>query len=431
MNNGREKMKKTFIAVLASVIVAVDAFHASGSHALVGCPQYWTPQGEDTWVGDVSMLTFNGRLHLFYLKDRHHHGVAEGMGCHGFGHISATSELTDWMEYPDALPVTEWWQSLGTGTPFVKDGKLCLAYGLHTERVPGWKELKLPAGATWAESEDGIHFKPSGVIFHETRNPTVFNREDGLFGMIVGYKDANGNGVGGMLASKDLREWKIIDAGLPGKGDCPCYFIWNGHHYLLQGFTQFFHSKTGVPGSWENWAEAGDDPYDGLSVPMVCEIANGRRILAGWIRHPYGWGGWLAFRELRQRSDGRIDMCWPSEMRFPVAEHRFAAGEKAIVAYHSVCGHKPIFLSVDPVARTAEWKSGAESKGKHAYDLRVVSIRNVRGLDSPYRVKVIAWYDERHDVTIFDAEIAGKRTLVTRRFGRYEIAPTCPQSKND
>ena len=54
------------------------------------------------------------------------------------------------------------------------------------------------------------------------------------------------------------------------------------------------------------------------------------------------------------------------------------------------------------------------------YDLRNVAIRCVRGLDRPYVVKVIVWYDERHDATIFDAEVAGCRTLLTCRFGEYE-----------
>ena len=404
------------ILFLVSLLAVADAIHAPDSHSLRGCPQYWTPAESDCWVGDVVLGTFDGRVHVFYLKDRHHHMSAEGMGCHFFAHLSATTTLTDWMEHPDAVPLTEWWQTLGTGTPFVKDGKLCLAYGYHSERVDNWKELKLPAGATWAESDDAVHFRPTGVIFHETRNPTVYNRPDGRFGMILGY-----GGMGGMFASDDLLKWEPVDEKLPGRGDCPCYFTWNGHHYLVQGFTQMFHSASGNPGTWEDWGRPGDDIYEGLSVPMVCEVVGGRRLMAGWLRHPKGWGGWLVFRELKQEADGKLALCWPTGLSTPVARpdiHRFDANSDGIISYRTVQGHKKLKLVIDAKTKTAAWTSGKERKDPYFADDFV--IRNVQGLDRPYVVKVSVWYDERHDVTIFDAEIAGRRTLITRRYGRYE-----------
>lgn len=411
----------TLAAAFAVVALAAvnPAIHAADSRPLVGCPQYWTPAGEDTWVGDVALGTFQGRLHVFYLKDRHHHRSSDGMGCHLFAHLSANENLSDWMEHPDAVPLTEWWQSVGTGTPFVKDGKLCLAYGFHTERVPDWQKLKLPAGATWSESEDAVHFRPSGAFFHETRNPTVYNRPDGRYGMIIGFGE-----MGGMYVSDDLMKWEVVDAQLPGRGDCPCYFVWNGHHYLLQHFSQMYHSASGKPGTWEDWSVSGKDVYEGLSVPMVCEIAGGRRIMGGWLTHPFGWGGWLVFRELKQNADGVLDVVWPKGLPTPVKAvetFRFAAGEDARIAYRTVRGHKPLALVVKAKAGTAAWDSGKAPGVIHrAEDF---TIRNVRGLDSPYEVKVAVWYDERHDVTIFDAEVAGRRTLVTRRFSEYEREP--------
>ncbi len=43
----------------------------------------------------------------------------------------------------------------------------------------------------------------------------------------------------------------------------------------------------------------------------------------------------------------------------------------------------------------------------------------MRGLDRPYGVRLLAHYDAKSDATIFDAEIAGTRTMLTRREGRY------------
>lgn len=43
----------------------------------------------------------------------------------------------------------------------------------------------------------------------------------------------------------------------------------------------------------------------------------------------------------------------------------------------------------------------------------------VRGLDADYEVKVVAYYDAKADATLFDAEVAGQRTLICRREGRF------------
>jgi len=93
------------ILLLAAAVVTADAIHGPDSHPLVGCPQYWTPAEPDAWVGDVVVGTYQGRLHVFYLKDLHHHGASEGMGCHYFAHLSARDDLSDWMEHPDAVPL--------------------------------------------------------------------------------------------------------------------------------------------------------------------------------------------------------------------------------------------------------------------------------------------------------------------------------------
>ena len=48
-----------------------------------------------------------------------------------------------------------------------------------------------------------------------------------------------------------------------------------------------------------------------------------------------------------------------------------------------------------------------------------VRIGGVRGLDADYEVKVVAYYDAKADATLFDAEVAGQRTLICRREGRF------------
>ena len=271
----------------------------------LGDMQGWRPGGHNASVGDVAGIWYKGRLHIFYLADRRHHGSKGGAGGHFFGHIS-TEDFKVWREHEPAVDICEWWQTVGTGTPFVlKDGRLALAYGLHTERFDKMLARDKPAGATYAVSDDGGDtFKPSGVFFHETRNPAVYNRSDGKYGMVVGY------GMGGIYMSDDLKTWVLVDEPKGATGDCPCIFEWNGHHYLIQGYLgkeHFLHSTTGNPGTWEDWSDRIAQLNAGLAVPMVVSIPGNRRILIGWRPDPGPcWGGDMEIRELEQSSNGAL-----------------------------------------------------------------------------------------------------------------------------
>ena len=165
---------------------ALGGFFAEGE-TLKGPIQYWTPAGHNAWVGDVALCRFWGRLHLFYLYDRRHHRSKGGKGGHFFAHISS-ADLTTWVQHAPAVTIDDWWQTVGTGTPFELDGKLHLAYGLHTSRFMPEEETTCPEldayyrrhgrmgvfkfadlagypmGATYCSSADGIHFEPSRVL---------------------------------------------------------------------------------------------------------------------------------------------------------------------------------------------------------------------------------------------------------------------------
>lgn len=414
--------------------------------------QYWTPDGFNTWVGDVVVRAWKDRFHLFYLHDRRHHVSGDSTGRHRFEHISS-ADLANWVEHPTVVPLVNAFETCGTGTPFEWNGKFCLAYGLHTTRfvddaktVDGKREPPfayadlaplLPIGGTYAESDDGICFRKSGVCITFDQNPSVYNRPDGRFGM-------GGNADIFVAAGKDPWNWQKVNRPKTSGGDCPCPFEWNGHYYNLQGFHWFDYSTNGV--DYVDWTATGDDIYDGLSVPMVADWKGNRRIYAGWLRHEWGWGGWLVFRELVQYPDGKLGMKWVPEITPPGTLRTYAVSDLSKpFAVRWTNGSYDIELKVDPAERRAQLATAAKGapvpranslrenhlkfKPQHARDKlgesmldgdKPFAIENVRGLDRPYQVKTVNYFDAKSNVTIVDVEIAGQRTMILRRGGRYE-----------
>ena len=440
------------------------------SRPIDGPIQYWTPEGHNAWLGDVAVGLYGGRLHLFYLHDRRHHRSKDGKGGHFFAHLSS-GDLTHWTEHPAAVPIVSPLESQGTGTPFVYSNNLCLAYGLHTMRfmdadkttdpvqrryfethgrdgafriadTPGY-----PAGGTYAMSFDGGEtFVRSGILMTRAQNPTVYNRADGRMGLVTSY-----GGVKGIFASDRLGDWTLVDDSIPFRGDCPCYFEWHGHAYLLQGFCRMAYNPDAQPGHFVDWTTSGDDIYEGLSVPMVVPWKGDRRIIAGWLRHLYGWGGWLCFRELVQEADGRLGMKWVPEIqpRGDISEHRAKGGKGLSLRFRRVGGTDEMEFAVDAVGRRAQFSDCAPGQvasrrktiaevfgavppaewtlktlGRAApHGCENFAIGHLPGLDADYVVRFARYYDPKSDATVFDAEIAGRRTMVCRRPGRYEVVP--------
>jgi hypothetical protein len=215
------------------------------------------------------------------------------------------------------------------------------------------------------------------------------------------------------------------------------------------------------------------DIYDGLSAPMAATMPDGRRVLCGWLLGLRGWGGRLVLRELLQEADGTLGMRWLPEAVPQVGaavdlhwdrDPHLAAGEVAtvdglpeawllecevvargvavsVLVGGSGCLVDGVELRVDPVRGVAQW--GGPRGGKPAPDLRGqmaelavmprgqhpydrpsphlackagdFAIDGVRGIDRPYRLRLIVLRDPATGGVILDAEIAGCRTLITRR----------------
>lgn len=439
-------------------------------HNTVNNIQYWTPPFHNAWVGDVATIYHEGRYHVFYLFDRRGHASKLGRGGHYFEHIS-TEDFKTWVEHEPAVPIEYQWETLGTGTPFVTDGKLCLAYGLHSTRIYprekttlpmmwGYYEQNkktevfdyathpevIPAGSSYAVSEDGVAaFEKSRMLIHPCENPSIFNLKEGGLRMLANY------GSRGEWSANSLQDgWVSENEDFPPGGDCTFYFEWGGYDYIIGGFNQLYSRRRGEGNDrWWSVVAEGRDMYNGMSVPAVSEIGDGRFLLAGWVKCQ-NWGGVLAIHELVQFPDGRLGSKWMEEIT-PATEPK-----ESLSACENISVDEPSFMltfDVEPNDRqmgrvgvticgeqgydhSCEWQlqldreraqfAGGVAAG-FARDERTVreggdlaAARNYAiagGMQQKdaTQVRMMVYWDKKLRGTVVDVEIAGQRTMISYR----------------
>jgi len=130
------------------------------------------------------------------------------------------------------------------------------------------------------------------------------------------------------------------------------------------------------------------------------------------------WPAELRELVIGKRADGTFGTKWVPETPIPapVATYARNAGEALEVTFVAERGDGRLTLRVDPVAHTATF---AERTGTDAQEKILQRVGDVRGLARAYAVRLVACYDRKADATVFDAEIAGDRTLIAARCGRW------------
>lgn len=298
-------------------------------------PQYWTPPYHNAWIGDVVACHYNGRYHLFYLLDRRGHRSKFGKGGHYFEHIS-TPDLINWTEHEAATPIEHQWETFGTGTPFEYDGKLYLSYGLHTTRLYPYERTTLPqmkkdfemsghtvpldydtitgnipAGSSYAISDDGgITFRKTGKLFHYCENPSIYADSTGHLMMLSNY-----GAKGTWRSDSPDGAWTCIDPDFPPGGDCTFPFRVGNRDYVLGGFSGMWSKPAGEPTTeFTDMVREGKDCYNGLSVPAVTTLPDGRILMSGWLKIQ-NWGGALVTHEIiPDGADGSLGTRWVPEL---------------------------------------------------------------------------------------------------------------------
>lgn len=441
--------------------------------------RYYSPAGHNTWAGDVVNFWHDGTYHLIYFYDRHHHGNRFGGGAHYFRQLT-TTDFKNWTDHGPIFELAEPWQSVGTGTMFYWRGKYYFAYGFHTGRnIPeehlfgselirryredGYtmavpydeimREGKYPNGANLAVSNDGISFRVMGEMFHWEENPSVYTKEDGGLFMCVG------DGIWESDTPKG--KWQQTKPGFPPCGtrsvmrnsaECPSFFAKNGYRYIIMGLTGFWRTEKDSETYFDS-AAMGYDIYDGLLVPMAVNC-DGRLILAGWL-NGIGWGSVIVHRELLQHEDGSLGMRWLPEdeidtiTQIPVIDN-CAVTDGQTSYYWEIDVHPGdggvlavtfgdnCTLRIDTIHREVQIADPDMERVPpiheriHEIPADVVnpwlfhdthiethnfSIANVRGLDSPFKVRILTHFERKMNATLIDAEIAGERTIISNRVG--------------
>ena len=433
--------------------------------------QYWTPPFHNAWVGDVATIYHNGRYHIFYLFDRRGHASKLGRGGHYFEHLS-TADFKTWVEHEPVVPIDHQWETLGTGTPFVYDGKLCLAYGLHTTRIYPREKTTLPmmwdyfneykktqvvdyttisdfvpAGSTYSVSADGVsNFSKSHQLIHPCENPSIFTDGEGNLRMLANY------GARGEWSAASLADgWTCVNESFPPGGDCTFFFEWGGYDYIIGGFRQLFSRRHGEgnDGWWDQVAE-GRDMYNGLSVPAVSEIADGRRLLAGWVK-TQNWGGVLAIHEMLQFPDGALGSKWMEEivpatdvaMEYSVEDDIRAESPSFMLTFEvepqkAYQGRLGVTLRGDNEEKDCEWQLmfdrcraqfASAVSGGFARNERTVgeggdpaqafnyAISGGMPQKDKVEVRMMVYNNRKLQGSIVDVEIAGQRTMISYRPG--------------
>ncbi len=252
----------------------------------------------------------DGRYHLFYLYDRHHHGSKWGLGAHQWAHVS-TADFVTWDEHPMAVGITEPWEgSICTGS-IVRAG----------DKFYAWYAVRMsdgsPARMTCAVSDDNAHFVKSGEYFtlpaayepSSARDPKVVEL-DGKFHMFVTTtRLESGNGCLAHLVSDTADFAQFEDCGTilewddGNQPECPDWFAMGGYYYLIysiHGTARYLYSKS----PFDGWIRPDEDKIPCGRVPKAACLGE-RRIFAGFVTD-HGYADDVIFVDTVQNEDGTL-----------------------------------------------------------------------------------------------------------------------------
>ena len=276
-----------------------------------GGAEGWHPE-PSVFCGDCMPHTADGRFHLIYLKDRHHHESKWGLGAHTWSHIS-TTDFDRWDIHPTAVDIDLPEEaSICTGSYIKKDGIHYLYYTVRGT-VGG-----VPARIRRSVSRDGYHYEKDekfGFTLSEkyrgggARDPKIFLDDDGIYHMLITTALVSPRlGTLAHLTSPDLEVWCELPEDIYTSPDerepeCPDYFRIGDYYYLtycLSGEAHYMYSKK----PFSDWISPADDIIPCGRVPKCAEW-EGKTVFVGF-RPIGGYAGFLTYKSATQNPDGTL-----------------------------------------------------------------------------------------------------------------------------
>ena len=293
-------------------------------------------------IGDTIPYYFEGRYHVFYLRD-YRDVDSYGIGS-TWGHIS-TTDFVRFEDHQEALAkgsIDEQDATVATGCVYTDaEGQHHIFY---TGINPYFRtETAREQGIMHAVSSDLIEWKKvpgdlwladtSRYERHDWRDPFVFRDPvTGRYRMIVAARKNSGpsarRGCTGLLNSDDLVNWEVEDPlYAPGRyhgHECPDMFQMGEWYYLVfseyttQTSTRYVMSRS--PSG--PWVAPPENRFDNRAFYAAKTASDGtRRFIFGWNptkkdREDSGewqWGGSLTVHEVLQRDDGSLVVRMPPE----------------------------------------------------------------------------------------------------------------------
>ena len=335
-------------------------------------PIFYKPS--DGWLADVIPFYWDGRFHLFYLKD-YRDVPAHGAGTPWF-HL-ATRDFVDFEDLGEALPVggdDAQDQYVFTGCVIERDGVFHIFYTGHNETFRGTD--RPDEAIMHATSPDLVHWTKdpaNPILFAPTdryerddwRDPFVYWDPDGReFRMLLAARRTTGpsnrRGCIALATSPNLQDWEVRDPmwapDLYFTHECPDLFrIGDDWCLVYSTFTERTVTHHRRSRSQEGpWLAPADDAFDSRAFYAAKSASDGRR------RFLFGW--------LPSRTEERDDGAWQWGGNLVVHEILDDAGSFVVRPPDTVVDRFsiPVDLTVEPVI--GPWKVDGDVVSAHSRD---------------------------------------------------------------
>lgn len=323
-------------------------------------------------TGDAIPFFHDGKYHLFTLTPPPGTTVYPARLRTTWEH-AVSDDLVHWQQLPTALYPSDDESApdasgIWTGSVIYGEGKYHAFYTGYSLKV------RFQQTICHATSDDGIHWvkdpanpviTPIVELYEELdwRDPYVFyNEDEGLYWILISARHKEGapnrRGTVILFRSKDLVNWEhygdIYAAGHTNCPECPEMYKMGDKWYLSYSrFSEFVNTIYRVSDSpYGPWKTPKNDGIGGRRFYAAKSMADdsGRRFYFAWAhdrakRSDYGewyWGGAFCIpHEVRQNSDGELDVMLPEEYRRVISspvDYKIITGMGSVdVGNNSVC----------------------------------------------------------------------------------------------